>query len=321
MSGTDCHLSLGPFQCITDAPFRNVFKRHFGGIDKFYTPFFTGIHKEEHAKNLQGEEIDPKFNDVETLTPQILSTDAEEILRFAKQCKQLGYKEINLNMGCPFPRVANKKRGCGLLPYPDMVEAMFKRIFEEIDINFSVKCRLGYFSPDEIEAIIPIFNKFPLSELIIHPRIGKQLYKGEADVERFKSLIPYINAPLVYNGDIFSVNDFGRIRNAVLPMNRFMLGRGLLTNPFLAEEIRGGAWNAPERTERLHVYIIDLYEDRLRHAGGSPKVLGRMKELWSYLMYSFEEPQVVWRKIKKINALREYEEAVEEVFKSIELNF
>ena len=172
-------LSLGPFQGITDAPFRNVFKRHFGGIDKFYTPFFTGIHKKDHAKNLQGEEIDPRYNDVETLTPQILSTDAEEILRFAKQCKQLGYKEINLNMGCPFPRVANKKRGCGLLPYPDKVDAMLERVFEEIDIKFSVKCRLGYFSPEEIDVIIPILNKYPLSELIIHPRIGKQLYKGE----------------------------------------------------------------------------------------------------------------------------------------------
>ena len=311
---SDILLSLGPFQGITDAPFRNVFKRHFGGIDKFYTPFFTGIHKEDHAKNLQGEEIDPKFNDVETLTPQILSTDAEEILRFTKQCKQLGYKEINLNMGCPFPRVANKKRGCGLLPYPDMVEAMFERVFEEIDIKFSVKCRLGYFSPEEIEAIIPIFNRFPLSELIIHPRIGKQLYKGEADVERFKALIPYINAPLVYNGDIFSRESFEHIREQVQPVNQFMLGRGILANPFLAEEIRGGAWNAPERIARLYAYIVDLYEDRLRHAGGSPKVLGRMKELWSYLMNSFEEPQVVWRKIKKINALKEYEDAVEYVF-------
>ena len=319
-------LSLGPFQGITDAPFRNVFKRHFGGIDKFYTPFFTGIHKEDHAKNLQGEEIDPRYNDVETLTPQILSTDAEEILRFAKQCKQLGYKEINLNMGCPFPRVANKKRGCGLLPYPDKVEAMLERIFEDIDIKFSVKCRLGYFSPDEIDAIIPIFNKFPLSELIIHPRIGKQLYKGEADVERFKALIPYINTPLVYNGDIVSVESFGRIRNAVLSVNRFMLGRGLLTNPFLAEQIKNGSADAcnaslqykpVDKTERLHVYVIDLYEDRLRHAGGNPKVLGRMKELWSYLMYSFEEPQVVWRKIKKLNALKDYEEAVESIFKEI----
>ena len=331
-------LSLGPFQGITDAPFRNVFKRHFGNIDKYYTPFFTGIHKEEHAKNLQGEEIDPRYNDVETLTPQILSTDAEEILRFAKQCKELGYKEINLNMGCPFPRVANKKRGCGLLPYPDKVETMLNRVFEGISIKFSVKCRLGYFSPDEIEAIIPIFNKYPLSELIIHPRIGKQLYKGEADVERFKALIPYINAPLVYNGDIVSKKSFERIQEAVQPVGQFMLGRGLLANPFLAEQINNDSADASvasrqdtplgthrvcpptrDKTERLHNYVLDLYEDRLHHAGGSPKVLGRMKELWSYLMYSFDEPQDIWRKIKKINALKEYEEVVETVFQSYTL--
>ncbi len=333
-------LSLGPFQGITDAPFRNVFKRHFGNIDKYYTPFFTGIHKEEHAKNLQGEEIDPRYNDVETLTPQILSTDAEEILRFAKQCKELGYKEINLNMGCPFPRVANKKRGCGLLPYPNKVETMLNRVFEGISIKFSVKCRLGYFSPDEIEAIIPIFNKYPLSELIIHPRIGKQLYKSEADVERFKALIPYINVPLVYNGDIVSKESFERIREAVQPVGQFMLGRGLLANPFLAEQINNDSADASvasrqdtplgthrvcpptrDKTERLHNYVLDLYEDRLHHAGGSPKVLGRMKELWSYLMYSFDEPQDIWRKIKKINALKEYEEVVETVFQSYTLRF
>ena len=310
-------LSLGPFQGITDAPFRNVFKRHFGGVDKFYTPFFTGIHKEVHAKNLQGEEIDPRYNNVETLTPQILSTDADEILRFAKQCQQLGYKEINLNMGCPFPRVANKKRGCGLLPYPDKVETMLDRVFDEIDIKFSVKCRLGYFNPEEIDAIIPIFNKYPLSELIIHPRIGKQLYKGEADVERFRALVPSINAPLVYNGDIVSVESFNRISNAVQPVNQFMLGRGILANPFLAEQIKNDTASTHDKMERLHNYVIDLYEDRLHHAGGSPKVLGRMKELWSYLMNSFEEPQMIWRKIKKINALMEYEEAVETIFKEI----
>ncbi len=130
----------------------------------------------------------------------------------------------------------------------------------------------------------------------------------------------YINAPLVYNGDIFSVESFGHIRKAVQPVNSFMLGRGLLANPFLAEESCGGTLNAHEQTERLHTYVIDLYEDRLRHAGGSPKVLGRMKELWSYLMNSFEEPQVIWRKIKKINALKEYEEAVETIFKEIPVN-
>lgn len=303
-------LSLGPFQGITDAPFRNVFKKHFGGIDKYYTPFFTGIQK-DHAKNMQVEEIDPACNDVETLTPQLLSTDAEEILRFAKQCKELGYKEINLNMGCPFPRVANKKRGSGLLPYPEKIDAMLSHVFEQIEVGFSVKCRLGYFSPDEIYPVIEVFNKYPLSELIIHPRIGKQLYKGEADVQCFAELIPLIKAPLVYNGDIVSVDSFERIRETVQPVDEFMLGRGLLANPFLAEEIKG----RQDRTvERLHSYVIDLYEDRLRHAGGSPKVLGRMKELWSYLMYSFDEPQDIWRKIKKLNALKEYEDAVETVF-------
>ena len=319
-------LSLGPFQGITDAPFRNVFKKHFGGIDKFYTPFFTGIQK-DHAKNLQVEEIDPRFNDVETLTPQILSTDAEEILRFASQCKELGYKEINLNMGCPFPRVANKKRGCGLLPYPEKIEAMLSTVFERIDVKFSIKCRLGYFDPDEIVPVIEIFNQFPLSELIIHPRIGKQLYKGEADVKRFAELIPMIKVPLVYNGDIVSVDSFHRISETVEPVGEFMLGRGVLANPFLAEEIgefrrvgelsefrRVGELLFENRKERLHEYIVDLYEERLRHAGGSPKVLGRMKELWSYLMYSFDEPQNIWRKIKKINALKEYEEAVETIF-------
>ena len=330
-------LSLGPFQGITDAPFRNVFKKYFGGIDKFYTPFFTGIQK-DHAKNMQVEEIDPRCNDVETLTPQILSTDAEEILRFASQCKELGYKEINLNMGCPFPRVANKKRGCGLLPYPQKIDAMLGTVFERIDLKFSIKCRLGYFNPDEIVPVIDVFNQYPLNELIIHPRIGKQLYKGEADVKRFAELMPLIKAPLVYNGDIVSVESFERIREQVKPINEFMLGRGLLANPFLGEEIaqvgllpssQARACNDEARnviasaakqsnltrTERLHAYILDLYEDRLRHAGGSPKVLGRMKELWSYLMYSFDEPQDIWRKIKKINALKEYEEAVEAVFR------
>ena len=317
-------LSLGPFQGITDAPFRNVFKKHFGGIDKFYTPFFTGIQK-EHAKNLQVEEIDPRFNDVETLTPQILSTDAEEILRFASQCKELGYKEINLNVGCPFPRVANKKRGCGLLPYPEKIEELLERVFERIDVKFSVKCRLGYFDPDEIVPVIDIFNQYPLSELIIHPRIGKQLYKGEADVKRFAELMPMIKAPLVYNGDIVSVESFERIREQVQPVNAFMLGRGLLANPFLAETCRdvsnASSKNADtddvsqKKTKRLYNYVVDLYEDRLRHAGGSPKVLGRMKELWSYLMYSFDEPQDIWRKIKKINALKEYEETVDTVFR------
>lgn len=310
-------LSLGPFQGITDVVFRNTFTKHFKGVDKLYTPFFTSIEK-DRAKNLQTDEIDPKHNDIDKLTPQILSNDADEIIRFARQCKSMGYKEINLNLGCPFARVANKKRGSGLLPYPEIVEPMFENIFGHIDMTFSVKCRLGYFDSDEIVPLIDIFNRYPLSELIIHPRIGKQLYKGDADVQRFSELIPCIKAPLVYNGDIVSKESFEDIRTAVQPVNQFMLGRGLLANPFLAEEIKG--LETGDKTRRFESFVNDIFEERLRHTGGSPKVLGRMKELWSYMMFSFDDPQQVWRKLKKINDMKEYESAVVELFRDIKLS-
>ncbi|MBP5644037.1 MAG: tRNA-dihydrouridine synthase family protein [Bacteroidales bacterium] len=302
-------LSLAPFQGITDVVYRNVFKKHFAGIGKFYTPFFTGIQK-DNSKSLRGEEISPDFNDIHTVVPQILSNTAEEIIRFANQCKSMGYEEFNLNMGCPFPRVANKTRGCGLMADPDRTIMMLNDVCEHIDgIRFSIKCRLGYYKDDEIYAFVDVFNTLNISELIIHPRIGKQMYNGEASLEKFKALIPIINKPLVYNGDIFNVEKF----NQVSQFTPIMLGRGLLTNPFLAEEIQN-IENQRDKKQRLHGFVVDLYIARLHHAGGSPKIIGSMKELWKYMMNIFDDPQNVWRKVKKVNHLDEYEEAVEMVF-------
>ena len=311
-------LSLAPFQGITDSVYRNLYKRYFSGIDKFYTPFFTGIHK-DNSRSLRGEEIDVNCNDVNTLTPQILGNDAEEIIRFANQCQSMGYKEINLNMGCPFPRVANKVRGCGLMAEPQRVGEIFDKVFNNIEIKFSLKCRLGYYDDTEIDKLIDSFNTYPFSEIIVHPRIGKQLYTGNADVDRFAEIAPLIKRPLVYNGDIFSVNDFKRIGEKLPDISSYMLGRGLLTNPFLASEIKGMTFSRQEKKDVLHHFVVSLYLERLRHAGGSPKIIGCMKELWSYMMYSFEEPQTIWRKIKKINSLDLYEETVELVFRDMEL--
>ena len=313
-------LSLAPFQGITDVVYRNVFKKHFRGIDKFYTPFFTGIQK-DNSKSLRGEEISPDFNDVKTVVPQILSNTAEEIIRFANQCKSMGYPEFNLNMGCPFPRVANKTRGCGLMADPTRTIKMLNDVFEGIDgIKFSIKCRLGYYNDEEIYAFIETFNSLPFSEIIIHPRIGKQMYTGEASLEKFKELVPLINKPLIYNGDIFDVYYYNTILSALYALSDLsvlyhgiMLGRGLLTNPFLAEEIKG-VDNQQDKKSRLHNFVVDLYIERLHHAGGSPKIIGSMKELWKYMMNIFDDPQNVWRKVKKVNHLDEYETAVENIF-------
>ena len=303
-------LSLAPFQGITDVVYRNVFKKHFRGIDKFYTPFFTGIQK-DNSKSLRGEEISPEFNDVNTVVPQILSNKADEIIRFANQCKSIGYREFNLNMGCPFPRVANKTRGCGLMADPEHTIPMLTEVCEHIDgIKFSIKCRLGYYNDEEIYAFIDAFNTLNISEIIIHPRIGKQMYNGEASLEKFVKLIPLINKPLVYNGDVFDVEKYKTVKESI---ENISLGRGLLTNPFLAEEIKG-IDNQKDTKTRLHGFVVDLYVERLHHAGGSPKIIGSMKELWKYMMNIFDDPQDVWRKIKKVNHLDDYETAVEAVF-------
>lgn len=319
-------LSLAPFQGITDVVYRNVFKKHFGGIDKFYTPFFTGIQK-DNSRSLRGEEISPDFNDVNTVVPQILSNSAEEIVRFANQCKSMGYREFNLNMGCPFPRVANKTRGCGLMADPTRTIAMLNDVCEQIDgIGFSIKCRLGYYNDEEIYALVGTFNTLNFSEIIIHPRIGKQMYTGEASLEKFKPLMSLINKPLVYNGDIFDVSKYILVKNScrdaihrvsaqTLSVRPFsiMLGRGLLTNPFLAEEIKN-IDNQQDKKQRLHNFVVDLYVARLHHVGGSPKIIGSMKELWKYMMNIFDDPQNVWRKVKKVNHLDEYEDSVEKIF-------
>ena len=307
-------LSLAPFQGITDVVYRNVFRKHFCGIDKYYTPFFTGIQK-DNSKSLRGEEINPEFNDVKTVVPQILSNTAEEIVRFANQCKSMGYPEFNLNMGCPFPRVANKTRGCGLMADPNRTIQILKEVFDGIEgIKFSIKCRLGYYNDEEINAFIETFNSLPFSKIIVHPRIGKQMYTGEASIEKFVQLIPLINKPLVYNGDIFTTDRYNTVLSSLSSLSSaIMLGRGLLTNPFLAEEIKH-LDNQQDKKQRLHSFVVDLYINRLHHAGGSPKIIGSMKELWKYMMNIFDDPQNVWRKVKKVNHLDEYEDAVEKIF-------
>ena len=308
-------LSLAPFQGITDVVYRSMFMKHFSGIDKYYTPFFTGIQK-DNSKSLRSDEIDPRFNDVNIIVPQILSNTAEEIIRFANQCKSMGYPEFNLNMGCPFPRVANKTRGCGLMADPNRTIAMLDEVCDNIDgIKFSIKCRLGYYSEDEIFKFIETFNTLPFSEIIIHPRIGKQMYTGEVSLEKFKELIPLINKPLIYNGDIYTVEKYHSVvENISTDRTHTMLGRGLLTNPFLAEDIKQISDNQNDRQTRLHDFVVSLYVERLHHAGGSPKIIGSMKELWKYMMNIFDDPQNVWRNVKKVNHLDEYENSVEKIF-------
>jgi len=312
------HLQLGPFQGITDVHYRMVFKDYFEGIDKFFTPFFTGIQK-DNSRSLRTDEIDPKLNNVKVTVPQILSNDAEEIIRFSQQCKAMGYNEVNLNMGCPYPMVAKKKRGSGLMPYSELIGSMFDRLNGNLATDFSIKCRLGYNDPDEIDELLPLFNSFNLSELIVHARVGTQMYKGVSDVDRFASIIPAVKTKLVYNGDIFSTNSFQIVQQKLEGIQSWMLGRGILADPFLASDLKGisTSLTSEERKSIVYHFITALYIRRREVKGENPSILGRMKEIWSYMRWSFDEPLTLWRLIRKVNTFDTYDEAIEQIFSEL----
>jgi tRNA-dihydrouridine synthase len=306
---------LAPFQGITGQVYRLQFVKHFGGISKMFTPFFTGIHENTRFSKRQLFELGSPQTDNIRLIPQILSKDGAEIQRFANLCRQIGYNEINWNLGCPYPQVANKKRGSGLLPYPEMIKAILDQVYTSDEVKLSVKCRLGYFSVNEIFDVLPVLQAYPLTELIVHARFGKQLYSGSTDEETFAKLLSISHLSVVYNGDIFSADDYQRMSGKFAAVNNWMVGRGILSDPFLAETILNSLGET-KKQQRIQHFIDDVYYTYHQHLNSSLAILGIMKELWRYLSISFDEPQQVFRLLKKVNSFDEYESAVSEVFRN-----
>jgi tRNA-dihydrouridine synthase len=311
-------LHLGPFQGITDVWFRKAYQQYFTGLDKLYTPFFGGIHS-LNSKHFKSDELSPLLNDVDIVVPQLLTNNAIELERFAQQCHGLGYSELNINMGCPWPQVTSKKRGCGLMPYPVMVESLLS-VVKDLPVKVSVKCRLGMNDVSELSALLPIYEKTGVSELIIHARTGKQLYKGNAQPDALAPLIANCAIPIVYNGDIFESTDCGRFGNKLPRIAGLMLGRGLLADPFLAADIKGLAsqFDNKKRAEVVKKFITTLTEQRLKGRRQVNTVPGPTKELWWYLSSSFDQPVRVWRQIRKAALLEEFLDDQAEVFSQYE---
>lgn len=309
----ETQIYFAPFQSITTPTFRNVYSQHFGGINKLFTPYFSKVKTNEKlsVKNLHA--LKNKTENGIGVIPQILSKDADEIIWFAQNCEQMGFKELNWNLGCPYPQVANKKLGSGLLPYPDLVDNILQKVTQEIKLPFSIKCRLGYNSKDELTELIPVFNTYPLHEITIHARIGKQLYSGETDRAAFAQIASQLKAPLVYNGDIFNEEDFLSFKQDFPEVNRLMLGRGILMDPFFPARIKG--LDLPEnQKDRLRLFMEDLYYAYRKEKNNQLSLLSALKEYWTYLIYAFDEPTKVYRKLKKCKSFDAYEDAVYSVF-------
>ena len=308
---------LAPIQGITDFTFRNVFDRHFDGISKYYTPFIRYSNNEIRRSQLV--DINLKNNDPDKVIPQILSNKGDEILQFARIVKDFGYKEFNWNLGCPYPMVVNRKQGSGMLPFPDMIEKTLEQIFEYLPLKLSVKLRLGYENNTEIYPVLEILNKYGISEIIIHPRIGKQEYKGTADIEMFENCRKSTEHITCYNGDIIDLNGFRLLSEKLVNQDTFMVGRGAISNPFLIEELSGKAHLPKEiRMERFSNFQHELFESYTQHLSGPGHLIKKMEQLWGYFSKSFDNQHKVYKLIKKANRIEKYESAIYQIFNEFE---
>jgi tRNA-dihydrouridine synthase B len=302
-------LILAPLRGFTDAVFRNTFQRHFQGIAEAVAPFVTSI-KGRRIKPSHLLDLAPDDNRGVPVVPQILSNRPDEFVRLASTLFEMGYREINWNLGCPYPMVAKKMRGSGLLPHPDKIDRMLEKILDQFPGNLSVKTRLGRFSADEMEGLIPVFNRYPLARVIVHPRTGVQMYTGGVDLAAFETCLDQIDHPVVYNGDINDLGRFQSLASRFPDVSGWMLGRGLVANPFLPEMIQRESRQTGNPNTRFKIFHDDLVDEYCRRFSGPAHVLDRMKGFWRYFADGFADARHILKKIRKAGSLDGYRDVV-----------
>lgn len=304
-----------PLEGITGHVFRTALYHHFGGADKYFIPFIRP-NQNGNFSTREKQDIMPENNLNMYPVPQILTNKAEDFLQTAEKLEAYGYKEINLNLGCPSKTVISKMRGSGFLAYPDELEQFLDEIFKKCKLEISIKTRIGKESPDEFVRLLEIYNKYQMKELIIHPRVQKDFYKNHPNKDVFAEALKKSKNPICYNGDIFTKNDYEEFRKEFPTVDCIMLGRGLLKNPGLIREIKE---NKPVDKISLRAFHDELYAGYKEVLSGDKTILFKMKELWSFLGPIFTNYEKYVKKIKKCEKLYKYDEAVEKLFQEQEL--
>ena len=242
---------LAPLEGITGWIFRSAVHECFGGFDKYFVPFIRP-NQMGHLSAREKKDILPDHNTGMRTVPQILTNRADDFLRTAEKLKDYGYEEVNLNLGCPSKTVVTKGRGAGFLADPDSLDRFLGEIFDKCPIRISLKTRLGMEDASEFVTLMEIYNKYPMEELIIHPRAQKDFYKNTPDLEAFARAADSSRSPVCYNGDIFSVEDYERFTKRFSGIDRIMTGRGVLKDPSLARRLRGGRGADKAELRRFH---------------------------------------------------------------------
>lgn len=301
---------FAPMEGLTDSIFRRLHHAYFPGIHRYYTPFFSPtIHRALTAR--EERELPYAHETGFPVVPQLLTRSHEDFLWMARVCLDRGYEEVNLNLGCPSGTVVAKGKGSGMLADPASLDRFLEAIFRDTPVPISIKTRLGLNDPTEFPALLEIFNRYPIGELIIHPRVRKEFYAGEIHREMLSYALRESRNPLCYNGDILSLSQVEALSGAYPGLETVMIGRGLLRDPGM---LSGGT-----DVNRLEAFMNDLLESYIAVFGSSRNAMFRMKENWSYLHTRFQGSEKLWKRLRKTTDISEFRSITQEMFHTLPL--
>ena len=299
---------MAPLESVTTWIYRQSHAKIYGRLDKYFIPFLEP-HEKRDFKTRELQEILPEHNENIYAVPQILTNRSEGFIKLAKALKDWGYEEINLNLGCPSKTVVTKGKGSGFLAKPEELERFLTEIFDSLsgEVKISVKTRIGKEDPEEFPALLELFNKYPMEELIIHPRVQKDGYGNVPRLEIYELAEKQSVNPLCYNGDLYTREQIRNFAERFPGTERLMFGRGFLRDPGLLYNEGKDSKDIFEKFWAFHDLVYEGYQERNM---GDRNVLFKMKELWSYQVYQFSEPERLFKTFKKVQDCNEYEQMI-----------
>ena len=298
---------FAPLEGLTDRIFRQLHHRYFGGVDRYYTPFFSPTsHRALTAR--EARELPPAEQLQTTVIPQIMTKIPEDFLWLTQQCRDLGYQEVNLNLGCPSGTVTAKGKGSGMLRDTESLQQFLDEIFTGNALPISIKTRIGFSSPEEFPRLLEIYNQYPIKELTIHSRVRTAFYKGAVDMDAFTYAYEHSKCPLCYNGDLTSLQQIETFRQEFPGIEAVMIGRGLIADPGML---------SPGTVAILEAFHNELLERYLEAFGGSRNAMFRLKENWHFLITQFEGSEKLWKQLRKTTDLGEFRAITTQIFHTL----
>ena len=300
---------FAPLEGITDSIYRRLHSKYFTGVTCYFTPFLSPtVHRSLTPR--EAREIPPTDTLDHCVIPQLLTKNPDDFLWMAAQCRDLGYTEVNLNLGCPSGTVTAKGKGSGMLTNLDTLDSFLYTIFSAAPLDISIKTRLGFTSKDEFPGILDVLNRYPIKELTIHPRVRKEFYSGSVDYEAFSYAVDNSKSPLCFNGNLCSQGEIENLTRRFTAVESVMLGRGLIADPGML---------SPQGTTRdsLESFYNTLLEEYLIAFGGSRNAMFRLKENWRYLICKFEGADRLYKQLRKTTDLSQYRSITNEIFRNL----